>query len=173
MLSRMFLGCSCILVALSLAPQSVEAGSFPGDRHQLSRNVRWAQGGCRVVPVVSPRISPRRSPSRFVGNQIRYFCIDGVRKRRLPCGVIERWRAPHFKTVQRTIRIPGGFRNEIRYRNEFRCGVRVRIPYTIQVSLPDRCELRKQRVHVPGRWVQEKGRQCRAQRCHHGHKNRI
>ncbi len=173
MLSRMLLGCSCIFIALSLAPQTVEAGSFSGDRLQHSRNVRWTQGGCRVTPLVSPRIRPYRSPTRFVGNQIRYFCVDGVRKRRLPCGVVERWRAPHFKTVQRTVRIPGGFRNEIRYRIEFRCGVKIRIPYTIQVPLPDRCELRKQRVHVSGKWVPEKGRRCRIQKCQHGHRNRI
>ena len=167
MLSRILFGCTSILLALFLTPQSVEAGSPGDDRWRHSRSVRWTQGGCRVSPRPAPRVLPRRVSPIRCSNQIQYFCIGGIQKRRLPCGAVERWIAPHFKTVTKKVKVPGGFRTEVRYRNEYVCGIKVRVPYTVRVSLPARCEMKRQRVHVSGRWVAEKGRQCRQRSCHH------
>ena len=117
----------------------------------------WSQGGCST--------SPRRVHVQLPRCQTHYFCVDGVRKRRLPCGVVERWKPAHFKYVTKKVRVSGGCRNEIRYRVRYICGTSVKVPYTIQVALPDRWELRRERVHVQGCWIPEKGRQCRLQKC--------
>ena len=168
MLSRILFGCSGILIALFQAPQQVDAGSVSHERLQPSRSVRWTQGGCQISRPVSHRVPSCRIPVNRFGNQIRYFCVGGIQKRRLPCGTVERWIAPHSRMVTRKVKVPGGYRTEVRYRNECHCGVTVRVPYTVRVPLPARCELRREKVHVPGRWVAEKGRQHRQQNGRHG-----
>ncbi len=157
MLSRILLGCACFIAFLTLVPQSVEAKNPVGDRFQRSRGLSLSQGGCRTFP--------RRVHVTLPRSQTRYFCIDGVRKRRLPCGVVERWKPAFFKHVNKKVRVSGGCRTEVRYRIRYLCGVQVRIPYTVQIALPDRWEFRKQRVHVPGCWIPEKGRKCRIKKC--------
>ena len=173
MLSRILFGCTGILLALFLAPQNVEAGASGDDRLRHSRSVRWTQGGCRVSPRPVTRVLPRRVSPIRTSHQIQYFCIGGVQKRRLPCGTIERWIAPHTRIVTRKVKVPGGFRTEVRYRNECICGITVQVPYTVRVALPARCELKREKVHVPGRWVAEKGRQSRPLTIQHQYQNRF
>ncbi|MDC3251963.1 hypothetical protein OAU96_03550 [Planctomycetota bacterium] len=179
MMTRILMGISTITLFFTLAPEAVEASPSRDGLITLTAQP-WLSGGCQIGPrrssgvLRSQRSLPRRSLRQRTIRRSQHrlagvtFCIDGVKKRRLSCGMVQRWIPAHYQSRVQKVKIQGQCRPQVRYRSEYRCGVLVRTPYTVMVQAPDHWVKKKVRHYVRGAWSTEKGQRCRVRDCSHG-----
>ncbi|MGE4619669.1 MAG: hypothetical protein AAEJ04_07675 [Planctomycetota bacterium] len=139
------------LTSLLVSPVAAEAS---GDRHTSISKRASKRFGCRLpAPRQRVRGCTLHQHNHDLSPGITYFNRSRVCLRKLPCGTVQRWKPASTRIEYRKVQDPPRCQTVVRYRTTWRCGVRIRTPYTETIMIPGRIRKVAQQVVVPGAWI--------------------